>query len=300
MRSDSKSHAGRLRCLALLACALFLAACSTGMRLGYGHADTLLAYTIDGYVGLTPEQDQFVKERAASLLAWHRATQLRDYAQLVESTRAKLDNPVSAADVLTFNREVNVRLAALGERAAPDLAQLALTLSPEQLARVQRKLANDDSKARREMVQLAGRESVDDRVKKYAERANFWFGDLSREQAELVRAAVIRNPDSAAWWIEERERRQRELLTVLLRIQSERPVEATATAWLRSYFARLQRPAEAERRERIEEFRLTNAELIAQLVNSATPEQKAHLSRRLAGFAQDFAALASERAPAPG
>ena len=37
----------------------------------------LLAYSIDGYVGLTPEQDQFVKERAAGLMAWHRATQLR-------------------------------------------------------------------------------------------------------------------------------------------------------------------------------------------------------------------------------
>lgn len=301
MRSDSKSPPEIARRLLLLGAALLLAACSTGVRLGYNYADALLAYSIDGYVGLTPEQDQFVKERAAALMAWHRATQLHDYAQLVETTRSKLDGPVSAADVLAFNREVNSRLAALGDRAAPDLAELAMMLSPEQVARLQRKLTNDHSKARRELVQLAGRESVDDRVRKYAERANYWLGELSREQLDLLRASVLQNPNGASWWIEERDRRQRELLVVLKRIQSERPGQATATAWLRSYFARLQQPAEPDRRERIAEFRLANAELIAQLINATTPEQKANLSRRLASFAQDFAALAAERSvPPPG
>jgi hypothetical protein len=301
MRSDSKSPTGIARRLLLLGAALLVAGCSTGLRLGYNYADTLLAHSIDGYVGLTPEQGLFVKERAAGLIAWHRATQLRDYAQLIETTRGKLDGTVSADDVLTFNREVNSRLAALGERAAPDLVQLAMMLTPEQMARLQRKLAKDNSKARRELVQLAGRESVDDRVRKYTERANYWFGELSREQVELLRAAVLQNPGSATWWVEERERRQRELLVVLQRIQSERPSDEIATAWLRTYFAGLQQPAEPDRRDRMAEFRLANAELIAQLINASTPEQKAHLSRRLAGFAQDFAALAAERsAPPPG
>ncbi len=201
--------------------------------------------------------------------------------------------------MLAFNREVNSRLVALGDRAAPDLAELAMMLSPEQVARLQRKLTNDNSKARRELVQLAGRESVDDRVRKYAERAQYWLGDLSREQLDLLRTSVLQNPNGAAWWIEERERRQRELLAVLQRIQSERPDQAAATAWLRSYFARLQQPAEPDRRERIAEFRLANAELIAQLINAATPEQRANLSRRLASFAQDFVALATERPPSP-
>ena len=139
---DSKSF-GVLRVWLLVAAAVVLSACSTGVRLGYEYADTLLLYTIDGYVGLTPEQEQLVKERSAALVAWHRSTQLRDYAELLETTRRKLAEPVSAADVLEFNRAVNARLAALGERAAPDLAQLALTLTPEQLARLERKLASD-------------------------------------------------------------------------------------------------------------------------------------------------------------
>ena len=300
MRRDSKSpliSAGRWL---LLAVALWLSACSTGVRLGYNYADTLVAYSLDGYVGLTDEQQQLVKERATALVAWHRSTQLRDYAQLIETTRRKLDGPVTAGDVMAFNQAINARLAALGERAAPDLAQLALTLSPEQLARLQRKLASDNSKARRELVQFAGKESLDERVKKYAERADFWFGSLTREQLALVRNSLAQRPDNAGWWIEERERRQRELLAVLQKIQTERPSEATAAHWLRSYFAQLQSPPDPERRRGIEQFRTGNAELIAQLLNSATPEQKSALSDKLGSFAGDFVALAAERGAPPG
>jgi len=299
VRRDSKSLLVVLRSWLLLAAAIALTACSTGVRLGYNYADTLVTYSIDGYVGLTQEQEQLVKERAAALVAWHRSTQLRDYVQLIEATRSKLAGPVTATDVLVFNQAVNVRLAALGDRAAPDLAQLALTLTPDQITKMERKFASDNLKARRELVQFAGKETVDDRVKKYAERAEFWFGSLSREQLEFVRASLVQRPSNAAWWIDERERRQRELIAVVQRIQAERPSESIATGWVRGYFSQLQSPADPERRRAIEQFRAGNAELIAQLINAASPEQKAALSRKLGSFVDDLTALASERAAAP-
>jgi len=303
VRCDSKSRSVVSRVwLFAAAVALLLAACSSGVRIGYSYADTLLLYTIDGYVGLTPEQEQLVRERSSALVAWHRSTQLRDYAQFIQEARRKLDGPVSAGDVLAFNRAVNVRLATLGERAAPDLAQLALTLSPEQLARLERKLASDNSKARRELVQLAGKGTLEERVHKVAQRADYWFGSLTPEQLDIVRTTLAGRPDSGAWWIEERERRQREFVAVLQRIQSERPGEDAAARWLRDYFAQLQAPSDPERRRATEQVRAATAELIARLINAATPEQRATLSRRLGSFADDFAALASERSggAAPG
>jgi len=299
VRCDSKSPHFALRCWLLIAATIALAACSTGLRLGYTYADALLTYSIDGYVGLTPEQEQLVKERAAALVAWHRATQLRDYAQIIEAARRKLDEPVTATDVQLFNQAVNARIAAVGDRAAPDLAQLALTLTPEQIARLQRKLASDNAKARRELVQFAGKETLDERVKKAAERAEFWFGPLDREQIEIVRTSLATRPDSAAWWIEERERRQGELLAVAQRIQTERPTEDTAAGWIRAYFAQLQSPIDPERRRTIEQLKAGNAELIAQLINAASAEQKAALSRKLGALAEDFTALASRRASLP-
>jgi hypothetical protein len=298
MRSDSKSPLYRLRHGLMLALVL-LAGCSAGIRLGYNNADALILYTIDSYLGLTAEQELLVKSRLDALMSWHRATQLRDYARLIESERQRLEGKVTAADVLAFNRAINDRLLALGDRAAPDLARLALALAPEQLARMQRKIEGDNVKARRELVQAKERESLDERVNNYAERADFWFGSVTHVQRELVRASLDRRPDMSAWWLEERERRLRDLLSVLRRIQSEQPSEEVAAGWLRIYFAQLQAPAEPDRRARIQAFRTANAQLIAQLVNAATPEQKTTLSRRLAGFAQDFTALAAERIASP-
>lgn len=275
--------------------AFLLAACSS-IQLGYNNADTLLLYSLDGYFDLDDAQEELARARTRALLDWHRATQLRGYAELIEGAQAKLAGPVSAADVLAFQNDLYARLAVLGERAAPDLAALALTLAPAQLERFTGKLAQDTSKARRELVRFAGRESLDDRVKRYAERAESWFGRLDARQRELIRDALAARPGNQQFWMDERERRQQDLLAVLARIQRERPDEATAAQWLREYFARLAMPAERERAERVVAFRQANAELIAQLVNSASAEQRATLLRKLRRYAEDFTVLAASGA----
>lgn len=96
----------------------------------------------------------------------------------------------------------------------------------------------------------------------------------------------------------ERERRSRELVAVMARIRAEQPPPATATDWLRDYFAQLASPREAERRDRLATYRQENAELVAQLVNSATPAQRTALAKRLRGYAADLDALAAKAAAA--
>jgi len=98
----------------------------------------------------------------------------------------------------------------------------------------------------------------------------------------------------------ERERRQRELVAVMARIRAEQPPLATATAWLREYFAELAEPRDPARRARLATYREENAELVAQLVNGATPAQRAALAKRLRGYAADLAALAAKDAGGRG
>ena len=79
---------------------------------------------------------------------------------------------------------------------------------------------------------------------------------------------------------------------MLRRIEAERPSEADAANWFRAYFRELARPSNADQRARAEAFRRDNARLIAQLVNSASLEQRAHLDRKLSGFETEFVQLA--------
>jgi len=278
----------------LLLGALLLAAACSQLKLGYNNADTLLAYTLDSYLDLDDAQEKFARERIAALHRWHRATQLPAYVRLLDDARSRVGGPLTAADVLAFNAGVNRSLAALGEQAAPDLARLALTLTPVQVDRLAERMANDTSKARRELVRFAGPESFEQRVERYVERAEDWLGRLSPAQKDIVRAALARRPEAQEAWMAERERRQRELVAVVARIRAEQPPPATATAWMREYFAQLADPPDAERRARTAQFRADNAELIAALVNSAAPAQRAAVQKRLRGYAEDFGTLAAE------
>jgi hypothetical protein len=132
-----------------------------------------------------------------------------------------------------------------------------------------------------------------ERAKKYGERAESWFGKLTDEQIEIIRKSLASRPTDATWWIDERERRQREFLSLLRKIQADRPTEEVAARWLRTYFTHLTVAAEADRRARAESYRRGSAELIAQLINHATPEQRAAIDKKLNDYAQDFRSLAA-------
>jgi hypothetical protein len=293
LRFDSKSPnltTRGIRLLALTAIVLVAAACST-IRVGYNHADRLLLHSLDRYVDLTNEQEDGVRRRMNSVMAWHRATQLPDYAAFVQRTRSLLSGSITAVEVLEFNAGLNERLSVLGERIAPDFAALALTFTPAQLDQLERKLVDENRRDRRESAKEM-KQALDARARKYAERAEFWFGKLNEQQVEVIRRSLVERPVDSLYWIEARERRSANLVALLRRIHAEQPSEDTAADWIRTYFAGLARPADPGQRVRAETFRRDNAVLIAQLVNSATPQQRAHLDRRLSGFASEFVQLA--------
>lgn len=277
----------------LLSTTLLVAACSS-VKLGYNNADTLLVYSLDSYFDLDDRQQELASERVRALLGWHRSTQLAGYAQLLTDAQRTLHGRVTADDIGALQQQMNARLAALGERAAPDLAALALTLAPRQIERFAGKLANDSSKARRELVHFAGaRETLDARIDRYTERAATWFGSVNEEQARILRAAAAARAED--WWLDERVRRQREMVQLLQRIHEDQPPAGEAAQRVREFFAQLAEPRDPARRAALAEYRRANAELLARVINAATPDQRAVLTRKLRGYAEDFTALAAAR-----
>lgn len=296
-RAGDPSTAFLRRCLRMAAVlalfASFIGGCSS-VRFGYDNADTLLVYRLDSYVDLTSAQSRLVRDKVHGLFAWHRATQLPAYADFIDAAGRRLDDRVTPAEIYALNLEINRRLLAIGEHAAPDLAALALTLEPRQIDRLERKLAEDDAKSRQEAAG-AGRRGMDQRVKRAVGHAEDWFGSVNAQQREFIRETLATRADRDEAWVAERAQRRNDLLRVARRIQAERPAPDVAAQWIRDYFASIAEPPEGERRMRMQGYRRESADLIAGLVNAATPDQKAALRRKLHGYADDFVALAGTR-----
>jgi len=290
-RAKDRSTGVKLRSVLALAVVVVATGCSS-VKVGYNNADTLLYYTLDKYLDLNSAQQELARDSIKGLLAWHRATQLQGYAEFIDAAGRRVESQIAPDDVLALNLEMNRRLVAIGERAAPDLAALALTLQPSQLERAAKKFADDDAKARREVAE--GDASIENRVERGIDRAEDWFGTVSRQQETLIRAAIAQRPDSEHWWLREREQRRGDLLKLLQRIHAERPQLDEAAQWLHEYFAFLTEPRDPERRARMNEYRRGNAELIAALVNVASAQQRAVLAKKLRGYSEDFAALAAD------
>jgi hypothetical protein len=284
----------RWRLIFISVVTLPLAAC-TSIRFGYNHADTLLVFRLDQYFDLEKQQEKLAKDRIAALLAWHRATQLYDYSVLLAEIRTKVKGSITLSDVTGFQQKIHHRLETLGERAAPEIAKLALTLSPAQIARAQRELSDDNEEFRKKYgYSHNGTNELGARAKLFIKRAEFWLGKLTDEQRNIIRRTMAGRENGNYTWADEREARQRDFLALLSKIQKQKPEERVATNWIRSYFADLTDQPDPQRRAFIQTLRESNAELIAKVVDSATSEQRAVLDDKLQGYAADLAALAGE------
>src|SRR6185369_14197229 len=84
------------------------------------------------------------------LFRWHRKTQLRDYVQVMQKAQQQLQGNVTQADLLADYQDIRARTMALLIKASSDIADLALSLKPEQLAQMEKKFAKNNAKFRKE------------------------------------------------------------------------------------------------------------------------------------------------------
>lgn len=279
-------------------CLAALAGCSTA-RLGYNQGPQLAHWWLDGYLDFNDEQSPRVRSALTRWFAWHRQTQLSDYAGLLAQARARLDGPIDTALVCQWNEQLRARIEPALERALPLAAEIALTLSPAQLVVLEKRYATNNEKLRKDYLQADRAERLAAAVERTIERFESFYGRLDEAQRRLVADAVAASPADPGAWIAAREQRQREALAILRRVVDEKPDAATAQALLRDVARRFDGSAPpagaaAAAQQRVLQH---NCELIARLHNSTTAEQRRAVRDKLRGWEGDARQLAAEALP---
>jgi len=281
----------------VVALALLLAACSS-LRLAYNNGDTLLYWWLDAYVDFDSEQKADVKQDIDELFRWHRKTQLQDYVQVMQHAQRQLSANVTPAELLADYQDVRRRTQSLLTRAAPDIADLALSLRPEQLEQMEKKFAKNNDKFRRENMRGDAEQQNRFRYKKSMEQFELWFGSFSREQEETIRRASDARPLDNGLWLDERMRRQRSILNLARRIMQEKPSREVATGWINELIKQsFERLDQGERKPFFDKYTSSTVELVHTVISISTQEQKQHAQKRMQGWINDFTALAAEVKP---
>ena len=294
-KSNMPSSASQtLRRLFLITLIGLLAACSS-LRLAYNNGDTLLYWWLDGYVDLNSDQKDWVKRDIDKLFQWHRKTQLQDYTQLLANGQRQLAGHMTHADLAANYRDIKARTELLAYKALPELADLARTVRPEQIAQMEKKFAKNNVDFRKKFMRGDLEEQQKARFKKSMEQFDLWFGRFNAEQEAVLRKASDARLLDNTIWLDERVRRQKRIIAVLHKVQQEKLSRDATIAVLhnliKELFDRLEAP---ERKAFFDTYTDQTIQLILAAVKIATPAQKAHAHKRMQGWIDDFNTLAAE------
>jgi len=267
--------------------------CST-IRFSYNHGDTLLYWWLNAYIDIDSDQSDWVKKDIDNLFQWHRTTQLRDYAGLMAKMQRQLgDGSVTQDELLSDYRDIRARTELLAFKALPQLADLAMSIKPEQIAQLEKKFASNNNDFRKKFMSGDVEQQQNARFKKSMEQFELWFGSFSRDQEAQLRKASDARPLDNEIWLQERMLRQKKIVSLLRRVQQQKMnKEQTMSAihgLLREFFDRMDVP---ERKAFFDAYVDNTTKFILTAVRLTTPEQKAHAQKRMQGWINDFNTLA--------
>ena len=274
---------------------LAFATAACGMiKIGYRNADTVGLLWIDRYLDLTREQEGFVKPRLRTLVAWHRSTQLPDYAALGTDMQKLGRRAITPAEVSALARQLRQRIDTSTQRALPDVADLALILTPDNIGAMEEKFADNDDKFRNDNHVKGDIEKQQKaRYEKTLDRVEEWYGRFSREQRAAIRMLSDARPLDNDILLAERQRRERELVALATRVEREKPSRDVVMGLLRNYKERFEFSPDPDRRAFQESLRRATEAMDAAIHNLATAAQRERAVGKLQDWIEDFRSLSA-------
>jgi hypothetical protein len=275
-----------------LAAAALLAAC-TALRLAYDNADTYLLFRAKSYLDLDAKGSDELDERIDEFFAWHRRTALPQYARLSEEAAKRVTRGLSREDLvwgydsLVAHARQSLRFAA--ERVAPLLDRL----TPQQVAHMERRFAEDNRKFAREYLRGSEAERRKRRARRLEERLEDWVGNLSHVQAEKVRQFSERTPLYDELRAKDRQRMQAEFVDMIRKREAQKRLPDWIANWDHG-----RDPAHLAASERFRQEYLT---LLLEIDKTLSSEQRNRAAANFRRYAEDFNVLARRaRAESPG
>ena len=218
--------------LAALICVLLVAGCSA-LRLGYRHADTILAWRANEYFDLNPLQKYDLNVRLERLLIWHRYEQLPEYAVFLSAAIGKARQGLKHDDITWFVDGFKTRYRVIVNRGSADAAEMLATLAPEQINALQKQWHKVNRKFASENELDGGVEKRKRaRLKKTLDRIHDWTGSLTYEQEQKIAALLDAIPLIEHLRHADRIRRQQEFLQLLKLRANPQEFRPKLHAWL--------------------------------------------------------------------
>ena len=278
--------------LLIALCAVTLLYGCTFTRFAYNQADTAAVWVANDYFDLTGEQKDEIQKRFERYHAWHRNEQLPEYAAFMRAAKAKLQDGASKEDVIWFMDGLRSRTRIMAKQAAPDIAALVATLTPQQIENLKRKWEKDNKKYVRER-KLNGtqEERIAAEAKRTIKHINDWLIPLTAEQEQRVYELCKELPaDMYQLHSADRQRRQKEFLELLEHRTEDR---ARFTQRITDWMVNWEKGRSPEYQRRLDAWWQKRAEILVNIDRTFSQQQRVAALQRVQSYVEDFTTLAN-------
>ncbi len=285
----TRSRSSIIAVLSVALCVL-AAGCSL-LKIGYGQASPLAFRWLDGYVDFDDAQSLRVRTALGEAMGWHRRTQLPDYVDLLVRAETEVVGDATPERMCAWGRELKGRADTIAQYALPTIVEVALTLSPAQIAHIEKRQAKTNGEYRDDHLQRDREKRRRAAVKREVERAETLYGDLDDAQHELVVRSVAASPYDAELSYAERLARQQDAIAMIRRWREAGTGREDALAQARGWVQRLERSPREHYRAYAERVTDYNCGLASVLHNATSPKQRREAVKKLKGYEGDLRSL---------
>jgi Family of unknown function (DUF6279) len=275
--------------LAALALGL-LGACSA-IKIAYNQAPDLAYWWLDGYVDFNDRQSPVVREQLAALMAWHRQSELPKVAVLLQKTQGLVANNMSSAQACELFSEVTVMVNAVLDKALPSVAELAPTITAQQIAAMQTKQQKNIAEYSKDYIAASPTERSAKRLKDAIGRSERLYGKLEAAQIAAIERTIQNSTFDAATSLKERVQRQKDGVELMRTLASSKPASLAVQTSLRSYITRSLNSPDPAYRAYAQTMVREGCDAFAAVHASTTPAQRANAVQILKGYEMDVRAL---------
>ncbi len=274
---------------------LLVSACSV-VAVSYHLAPSIVYWRLDQALDFDAGQAADVRARLDRLHAWHRRSELADYARFLGEVQTRIARPVSAGDVAWLHAEVRRRYTRILEAAAADAVEVVVGLRTEQLDTLERRFARMSADFERQLVDVSPERAREEFFRHALGRLERWYGAFDTAARGRLRGLAEEVPLDRRLELEDLRRRQRELLTFLRAVSAGKlAAREEIGERLNRLFGRWEEGRMIQYAEYAERNRAALHRLYAEAASLATPEQRERARGELQYYIDEIAALAPPR-----
>ena len=199
----------------LLALLLPLLLSGCGVKLVYNNLDRIIPWVADDYIKFDDRQEEYFDAELASILYWHRTTQLPEYALALRRFDADVADGLTLEELLIMEEQVLEASHLMRARFVPMATEILYSTTPQQLLDIKRRFDRRNAKYLKPIANLDMKGERQRWGRDFQDGFEFFVGRASPEQRErIAKVATVYVPEERMW-IEYRERWQHSVFALM-------------------------------------------------------------------------------------